>query len=356
MRTNSRWLLYGAYGYSGRLILEEALRRGHKPVIAGRNEERLSYIAEQFGLEKRAFSLNDKAKLKKALQDVTLVFNAAGPFIYTFEPLCSACIEMGKHYIDITGEYPVFERAFTLDKEAQRRKVCLLPGAGFDVVPTDCLAKYLSEELPDATFLELAFAGMSKMSRGTIRTMIEFLPQGGLVRRDGELVTVPIGAIVKKIPFSFGAHTVISIPWGDLSTAYRSTKIRNITTFMGFPTMVAHAIYYTGDLLQKILRFRGLQRTLQFLVKRFISGPDESLRTAGRAFVYGKVLNSSGKAKEAWLETIEVYKFTAIAGLLCVENVLEKKPSGTFTPSIAFGSDFVFKIEGTKRFDFLPVS
>ncbi len=353
MHRSSKWLLFGAYGYSGRLILEEALRRGHRPIIAGRDEKKLSAISQLFGLEKRAFSLNDRETLKRAIEDVSLVLNAAGPFIYTFEPLCSACIETGKHYVDITGEIPVFERAFTFDRDAQRRKICVLPGAGFDVVPTDCLAKYLSEKLPDATELELAFAGLSKMSRGTLRTMIEFLPKRGLIRRDGELVSVPVGANVKEIEFPGRRLTVMSIPWGDLSTAYRSTGIKNITTFMAYPRRIAYSMRYTGPLLARILSFGLLRRAIQFIVKRFVSGPDESLRSTGKAFVYGRVSNSKGDVKEAWLETIEVYRFTAISAVRCVENIIEMSPSGVLTPSLAFRSDFVLQIGGTKRYDYL---
>jgi short subunit dehydrogenase-like uncharacterized protein len=354
MTRNSKWLLYGAYGYSGRLILEEALRRGHKPVVAGRDEKKLSSLAQEFGLEMKVLSLQDRQGLKKALEDVSLVFNAAGPFIHTFEPIVNACLETGRHYLDITGEIPVFERAFSLDITARQKEICILPGAGFDVVPTDCLAKYLSEQLPDADSLELAFAGLSRMSRGTIKTMIEFLPGGGLVRRDGKLITVPMGAYVKKVPFPGRKFTVMSIPWGDLSTAYRSTGIKNITTFMAYPPRIAHSMRYTGPVLAGALRFGLLRRSVQYLVSKLISGPDESLRNTASAFVYARVEDRKGNVKEAWLETIEVYKFTAHAGVRSVEGILGNKLRGTLTPSLAFGSDFVLTIEGTKRYDELP--
>ena len=45
-----RWLLYGASGYTGRMIAEEAVRRGHRPVLAGRSAERVRPLAESLGL------------------------------------------------------------------------------------------------------------------------------------------------------------------------------------------------------------------------------------------------------------------------------------------------------------------
>ncbi|KAB2863717.1 MAG: NAD(P)H-binding protein, partial [Anaerolineae bacterium] len=136
---NNRWILYGAYGYTGELVAEEALKRGHTPILAGRSAEKLIPLAERLGLEYRVFSLDDTPALKNALADVDLVFHAAGPFIYTASPMLDACIETGTHYVDITGEILVFRKTFKRDEAARQKNIALISGVGFDIIPTDCL-------------------------------------------------------------------------------------------------------------------------------------------------------------------------------------------------------------------------
>lgn len=356
MKSDSKWMLYGANGYTGKLLLEEALRRGYRPIIAGRSERKISELAEQYGVEKIVTGLDDEKKLTEVLEKVDLIFNAAGPFIYTSEPVLNACLKTGTNYVDITGEIPVFQKVFALDKHAREKGICLLPGAGFDVVPTDCLAKYLAGRMPDATYLELAFVGLTLPSAGTAKTMVEMLPEGGLVRRNGVLERQPLGIGAKRVRFPNREYLAVPIPWGDLETAYRSTRIPNITTLIVYPEAMIKGMRLYSPLIRRFTALKTLKKLLQKTIGVFISGPDENLRERGKSYVYGMVKNSAGEIKEAWLETPEVYKFTAIAGIKIVEKIFEKKPVGALTPSLAFGADFVLQIKGIRRYDSLSES
>src|SRR5271166_6663839 len=114
-------LLYGATGYTGRLIAREARAMGAGIVLAGRNPNKLKAIARQLDLPWRAFDLADRARLEAALKDSSVVLNAAGPFSSTARPMADACLREGTHYLDITGEIDVFEALFARDAAFLRR-------------------------------------------------------------------------------------------------------------------------------------------------------------------------------------------------------------------------------------------
>src|SRR6185295_4523400 len=119
----------------------------------------------------------------------------------TSKPMVKACLAAGVHYLDITGEVAVFEAIFRRDEEAKKRGIALVPGVGFDVVPTDCLAAQLHAKLPDANELWLAFASGGSVSPGTMKTMVEGAGWGGAIRKDGTIVRVPHAWDVREIPF-----------------------------------------------------------------------------------------------------------------------------------------------------------
>lgn len=163
------WMVYGASGHTGKLVAELAAARGERPVLAGRSAERIAPIAAQLGLDIRAFALDDPHEIRAALGGIDTVAHCAGPFSATSRPMVDACLATGTNYVDITGEIEVFEAIYARDAEAAATGVVLLPGAGFDVVPTDCVAACLAERLPDATHLDLAFAARVKLARAPSR-------------------------------------------------------------------------------------------------------------------------------------------------------------------------------------------
>jgi short subunit dehydrogenase-like uncharacterized protein len=352
--TEHRWMIYGANGYTGRLVAESAAQRGQNPILAGRSAEKIRPIAQELDLEWIAVDLGNERDLVAAVGDVELVFHAAGPFIHTSNPMIRACLAAGSHYLDITGEVAVFENTFRYDAIARRRGVALLGGVGFDVVPTDCLARYVADRVPDADTLDLAIAAVGSASAGTTKTAIEMLPNGGQVRRDGTLQPFPLGAGVREVQFADRPRTVMPIPWGDLATAYRSTGIPNITTYMAVDRRSATVVRVLAPLLQNAIRNPTIRRWAQRIVERRVTGPDDQMRQSGRTEVWARAASGRGAAAEAWLETGEGYQFTALAALRCIERVLAEQPRGALTPAQAFGPDLVCEIAGVRRFDRLP--
>jgi len=351
------WLLYGAYGYTGRLLAAEARRRGHRPVLGGRNEAKLATMGREMGLSWCAFGLDKPRESVDIVAEYDLVFHAAGPFVQTAKPMIESCLAGKTHYLDITGELSVLEATLGYDAHAREQNVVLVSGVGFDIVPTDCLGAYVAGQLPDATQLEIAIKALTAASAGTINSMVEMLAtlpsdKGSMVRQDGRLVPQALWEGSKQVAFSDGKqYKVYPIPWGDLATAEISTGIPTITTYMALPVspQLARMAPWAGKVLQVGL----LREVTKAVVNRTVSGPDEKMRDQARSFVWARASNDHGQSVEAWLETVEAYRFTGEAGVRCVEHVLAERPCGALTPSQAFGADFVLEIPGSKRFDSL---
>jgi len=337
------FLIYGANGYTGELIAREAVRRGLRPILGGRSAEKIDSLAKELGLEARAFPLDHPN-----LDDVDAVLHCAGPFVHTSAPMVRACLDAGAHYLDITGELTVFEAIMAVNDDAVRAGVTLLPGVGFDVVPTDCLAAMLAARLPDATELELAFyTPRAELSRGTLKTMIENIDEGGAIRRDGKIVRVPPAYDAKEIAFSVGVRMAMTIPWGDVSTAFHSTGIPNIRVYTGAsPKSVARMRRIRFFL--PILGIKPVKRLLQAFVNRR-TGPGAEQRANGRTYLWGRVANAASEVTMT-MTTPEGYAFTVLSALAALERLLASpKRPGSFTPSKFFGAEFVLTIPGVER-------
>lgn len=349
-----RWMLYGATGFTGALIAEEAVRRGHSPLLAGRSAAKLAPLAERLGLEWAAFDLSDEAAIARRLAGVGLVFHAAGPFMITAAPMLRACLISRTHYLDITGEIPVFEYTFAHDAAARRAGIAAISGAGFDVIPSDCLAAHVAARVPGAVTLEIGVNAIGRASAGTLRSMLEIMAGGGLVRRDGELRPYPLAGGMRTLRFTHRERCAAVVPWGDLSTAYRTTGIPNITTYLAYPPRLLRAIRVLGPLGQLVMQIAPLRRLAQAAAGLLAHGPDETLMARARSHVWARAAAPDGRAAQAWLDTVEAYRFTALAGVRAVERVLSAAPTGALSPAQALGADFPLEIEGTACHDALP--
>ncbi|MFD5829100.1 saccharopine dehydrogenase family protein [Lentzea sp. NPDC060358] len=330
------WMVYGANGYTGRLIAELAVARGERPVLAGRSREKVEPIATALGLEHRAFGLGDAAA---NLADVDVVVHCAGPFSRTAGAMVDACLASRTHYLDITGEIDVFESLNLRHLDARKAGIVVLPGAGFDVVPTDCVAALLKDALPSATHLDLAFVVGGGASAGTTKTSVEAAAAGGRIRVNGELRSVRIGHRRRTARFRSGPREVGSIPWGDVSTAYHSTGIPNITTFTAVPGVLGSL----QRIFSPVLRAPLVQNAAKSVAGK-VKGPDERKRANTRSEVFGEAWDARTRVQCA-ITTPNAYSLTADAVVRAIRGIDGVAP-GFHTPSSAFGAHFVRTLDG----------
>ena len=348
MKQTKQFLIYGATGYTGKLTARAAKEKGLTPILAGRNEAKLKAIAGPLGFPYRAFDLSERAKLNAALAAVDAVLHIAGPFSATSKPMADACLRTHTHYLDITGEIDVFEALAARDAEAKRAGVMLLPGVGFDVVPSDCLALHLKQRLTDAIDLKIYMGGLNALSRGTAKSMLEAIPRGTRSRRDGRIVTTP-HSIESTCDFGEGPRPTIAISWGDIATAYFSTRIPNIEVHAEANAQLRAAARLPG-FVRKIAGTSLMQSLLKALVDRIPEGPSDEARRRGRVVLVGVVTNAKGERARARLTTSEGYTLTAETASEIARRVAagEAKP-GFQTPSLAFGADFILQFKGARR-------
>lgn len=347
---NNRFLLYGANGYTGQLIAKMASAYGLTPILAGRNETALKAMAAELNFPYKVIDLSDKISLEAALQEVDVVLHAAGPFNHTAKKMIEACLASNTHYLDITGEITVFERAKKYDYKAKEAGIMIMPGVGFDVVPTDCTALYLKDQLPDATHLKLAFAMLGgKLSHGTATTMAENLGEGGVVRENGVLTKKPLGHKGFWIDFGIKKIFVMCIPWGDTSTAYTTTGIPNIETYTNASPKTFSLLKWQF-LFNWLLRTSFVRKQAKKKIKQKPAGPSDAIRAKAVSLVWGEVTNDNGDKKTVRLQCPEGYTLTAISSLLITKKVLEGNfKTGYQTPAGAYGADLILEIPGVTR-------
>jgi short subunit dehydrogenase-like uncharacterized protein len=345
------WMIYGANGYTGRLLALEAKRRGLAPVLAGRNAQALQALAGETGFAHRVFDLDTDA-LRRGLDGIDLVLHCAGPFSATSAPMLEACLAHRVHYLDITGEVDVFAHCHAQHARAQAAGIVVLPGAGFDVVPTDCVAAQLKRELPGATHLTLAFDAGGGFSPGTAKTSVEGLGKGGRIRVDGVLTPVPLAWKTRTFErpattiAPAAARTAVTIPWGDVYTSFVSTGIPNVEVYTTVPPATIARLRRLR-LLGPLLRWGPVQSFLKTRVERNIKGPNESRRAGTESIVWGEVRDASGQQKSLRLRAPNGYDITVTAALGIVERLLRDAPAGGYyTPSQLMGADYVLSLPG----------
>jgi short subunit dehydrogenase-like uncharacterized protein len=347
------WLLYGANGYTGELIARRAVAAGERPVLAGRGMEAVGRLAAELGLDARVFALDDPAAVGRGLDGMKAVLHCAGPFSRTAAAMADGCLRARVHYLDITGEIEVFEGMAARHEGARRAGVTLLPGVGFDVVPSDGLAAHLHRRLPSATHLALGFQGSARLSRGTATTMAENLHRGGAVRRDGRIVAVPAAWKTRVIDFGAGPVPAITIPWGDVATAYHTTGIPNVEVYMAAP----RAMRVFLKMARPIGPLLGTRPVQSFLKRRIQSGPpgpSAEHRARARSRLWGEARDAS-QVVVSRLDTLEGYELTSRTALLAVQRVVAGGVAAGFqTPGRAFGPDFILAVESTSRRDDPP--
>jgi short subunit dehydrogenase-like uncharacterized protein len=345
-------IVYGSYGYTGHLIIDELKQKKFNVILSGRNREALQEQSQESGYPFEVVDINDIVALKNLLQKANLVIHCGGPFRFTAKQMVDVCVQTNTHYTDITGEWQVFELLAGFDAAAKQAGIQIMPGTGFDVVPSDCLAVHLKKRLPSATHLQLAFAMVpGGMSRGTKKSMTESLGFGGIMRRNNELVPFTLGKDVLELDFGKFTTKTTRIQWGDISTAWRSTGIPTIEVFAGANEKSVRGLRmsnYFGWLLRK----RWMKNFLLKQIDKGKAGPSEKHLREGKCYLRGTAWDEAGNIRTSLLNGPNAYLLTAKTAVLIAEKVMTGKfGAGYKTPAMQYGADFILEISGTTRTD-----
>jgi short subunit dehydrogenase-like uncharacterized protein len=344
-------LVYGATGYSGRLMLEAAVARGLRPIVAGRDPAKVRRLADRLGLEHRVARLSDAAALDAALEGVRVVLHAAGPYAETGPPMVDACLRAGAHYLDIAGEIPVIEAFARRHGEARRRGVMLMPSVGFDVVPSDCLAAHVARRLPGARRLAFGVTGLHFATRGSAKTLVEHAFQGVRVRRAGEITLVAWGDLRRSFDYGAGVRESFAVSWGDVASAWYTTGIPDVEVYFEV-TPGLRVLQSAGRYFGWLLRTAPWQAWLEAHTEVLPEGPSVDEREAGGMVVVAEVEDGEGRRVSARLRTPDAYSVTALTGSAIAARVLagDFEP-GFQTPARVYGADFVLGFPGVTRED-----
>jgi short subunit dehydrogenase-like uncharacterized protein len=343
-QARSNWMLYGAYGSTGRLILSEALRRGHRPVLAGRDAKKLAALGQETGLDTRAFGVDAAAATRSALSGVSAVLLAAGPFQETGPAMRAACVAAGCSYLDVNGEIDEFAAALAGDAAARAAGVGVIPGVGYGVVFGESLAAQLAARLPDATWLRLSFATqVGARSRGAQLSTAATISAGGREIREGVLrkralafKSWHVGA--PNAPSALFAAT----PLAEMLAAHRSTGIPNIVAGIELSRAAAVAMRVAGPLLAWVLTVTAARAQK--------SATQEAVADVSsmRSRIWAEAGNLADGRVAAMLETGEGYRAAAAAAVQALELQLQKPRVGALTPAQAFGAEFALQVPGTR--------
>jgi short subunit dehydrogenase-like uncharacterized protein len=343
-------LIYGAGGFTGRLLVEEARRRGLRPILAGRTAAKLRAIPSSSELSVRELPLTDPRRLERGLNGVSVVLNAAGPFSATAGPLVLACLRQGSHYLDITGEATVIESLARRDADARAAGVTVMPSIGFDVVPSDCLALHVARRAPATAALHIGLSGLALLSRGSARTIIDSLDKPTLARRNGALRGIPTST-ARSFDFGRGPSRSVAMTWGDVATAFYSTGVRDVTTY--FERTAPVLIHNTAVRLWGwAVPYTPWQSLLGVMTDWLPEGPDARTRDERQAVIVVEAEQAGRVVARARMRTPEAYTFTAQVGMAVAQRVLDgDQQPGFQTAARVFGADFVLGLPGVARED-----
>jgi saccharopine dehydrogenase (NAD+, L-lysine-forming) len=338
-------MLYGAYGTTGRLILDEALRRGHRPLLAGRDGAQLSALGQATGLSTLTLPLDDGAALRAALSRVSCVLLAAGPYSLTGPPMRAACLEAGCSYLDINGALDDFGAALACDAAARRTGIGIIAGVGYGVVFAECLAAQVRLRLPDATWLRLSLATQTAgRSRGATLSVAAALAAGGRDISDGALRTRAIASSTWLAPDA-GSRRLrfAAAPMAELLAVQRSTGIPNIVAGIPLSQPAAAVVRVAGPVLGRMLAWQAARTS-----SNTGRGPSAAAIAGLRSRVWAEAGNAAGGRVAAVLETGEGYRAASAAAVRALELQQREPRVGALTPVQAFGADFALLVPGTR--------
>ncbi len=314
--------LYGATGYTGRLVTDELVRRGLDFVLGGRSAERLERVASRHGqgAETRVATVDDPGSLRRLVEGCDVLINCAGPFSRAGEPVVQAAIDTGTHYLDSTGEQSFMRTVFDrYGPEAERKGVALVPAMGFDYVPGDCIARLVSEGHEPLAELEVAYAVKGfGASRGTLKSTLEIMNGGDVVYDGGHWRPAPGGVFKASVDFPepIGRQSMARYPSGEVITVPRHTTTRRVTSLITAKVLapvpqLAPAVPYFRPVLSLALR-TPLTGLLEKAIGYLPEGPSEEDRRGAEFTIVATARGDGGSTGRGVVRGHDVYGLTAV--------------------------------------------
>jgi short subunit dehydrogenase-like uncharacterized protein len=312
--------VYGATGYTGRLVAEELRRRSLDMVLCGRDAEKLRALAASVEpADVRAAAVGDRDGLRRAFGDCAVVINCAGPFTVFGEPVVRAAVETGTHYVDTAGEQGFIKLvADRFDEAAKAAEVAVVPAMGFDYVPGDLLCRVVGRSMEPLEELDLAYAVAGfGATRGTLRSVLESMSGGDVVWEDGSWQPAGAGPLRARAVFPppFGRQVVAKYPCGEVVSVPRHTRVRTIRARISVDTMVPAR--WLAPLVPALMATGGawlrmpLRRVLQVAVGLLPEGPSEDERRGARFVIAVRARGADGSSRSGWARGSDVYGLTA---------------------------------------------
>jgi len=348
-QSNLRVALLGATGYTGKLITDAAASYGISLMLLGRSQQKLRALSDRVGYPFQTVSVSSESALQESLRNVDVMINAAGPFSATAQLVVEACLATNTHYLDLTGEIPVFDTLFSYHKQANKQGIMVMPGVGFAVVASDCLAAYVASQLPDAMMLNIGVSRSDIFSRGSARTMLELFDNGVLVRRNGMLEKIPVASLEHYFDFGLGRRPALAVSWPDVFTAYHTTGISNISTYFEVGAMERSAAMY-GRYAGWTLKLPFARQAMQLQLSLLPEGPSQQCRDIRHRVVVAEAVAADGTCFRCRLTTPEAYTFSALSTLEIAKRVINGEyRCGFQTPAGVYGPELLQAIPGVYR-------
>jgi short subunit dehydrogenase-like uncharacterized protein len=345
-------MVYGATGFSGRSIAERLCTAGHDVVVAGRSEAKVCDLARALGAPSRVFGLEDPAEAALGLAGIGVVLHAAGPFLETAVPMIEACARAGAHYLDLSGEWPVFSFAQRFGPAAADAGVMLMPGVGYLIVISDCLAAHAAKLVPEAALLRIAVSQPSTaMSRGTLRSGLDLMANRVIVRRSGAVQAIPLGSLRKTFNFGAGERSSLGFSWPDVITGQHTTGVANIEAYVEAPTAFRLA-WRIGAQAAEAFGETAFKAASAPVTALWPEQPSPAALEQSTHRVVVEAVDRWRRARRFGVLTPDGYSVTTLTAQAIVERVLGgEHPPGFQTPAGVFGAELMWNLGCASLYD-----
>ena len=272
--------VFGATGYTGRLIARALSDHGVPLLLAGRDASKLAALAAQVGgSDTLVASVADQASLDALARRARVLINCVGPFVDLGEPVVRAAIAAGAHYVDTTGEQPFLHAMAVHDQWAKSQGVAVIPALAFEIALSDCGASLAAAELDEVDAVVVTYVTRFHASQGTKRTALRVLQSDGFAYTNGRWVSEAPGRrhVFVDLPRPVGTVAAVSFPSAEVMTIPRHVAAREVRTYLSVPTVAARLLSATAPLVAGLVR-SPLNRLGTWALGDGTEGPDAETR------------------------------------------------------------------------------